>query len=53
VIEGGEDFSAGYWNLGISEELAGGMGRQKRVFKATHLASRMVAGSWGNSEGKY
>ncbi len=47
VIEGGEDCSAGYWNSGISEKSARGIGRNKLAFGALHLASSVVAGSWG------
>jgi hypothetical protein len=47
VIEWDEKFSAGYCNWVISERSAGGMGGIKRAFRASHLASRVVARPWG------
>jgi hypothetical protein len=44
VIVWEENSLAGYSNLGISDKSAGEIGRKKRAFRVSHLASRMVAG---------
>ncbi len=46
-IEADENFSAGYWKSGMSERSAAGTGGKKPAFRASHLASGVVAGPWG------